>query len=248
MYDLLRIKAAKLIKTRVPPHWAWTRGLQSNFFLLITQKDSSGMCFWDTCLEPCWESRRSAEPIRKLLLIALVTERQHQLSRVFKPAFYIITSVQASVESQLSGVVLQFGQNWLNLNGFMWECGISSSTCPICIPRANFSSTCLKPKGRDVSSHLSLCSLPSMSTTYCGCWKATVLFLRQLSIKCEGKCQVLHTGRSNHRQHYRLWGHVQLQNTWQKMTCWTRSWMRADIWGLHVEVKFNSTLDCITAV
>lgn len=71
----------------------------------------------------------------------------------------------------------------------------------------------MSPKGRDVSSHLSLCSLPSMSTTHCGCWKATVLFLRQLSIKCEGKCQVLHTGRSNHRQHYRLWGHVQLQNT-----------------------------------
>ena len=104
------------------------------------------MCCWDTCLERCWESRRSTEVIGKLLLIASVTERQQQLSGVFKPTFYIVTSVQASVfVSTLSCVVLQFGQIWLNLNGFVWECGITSSTCPICIPRANFFSTCLKP-------------------------------------------------------------------------------------------------------
>lgn len=71
----------------------------------------------------------------------------------------------------------------------------------------------IPPNSRDVSSHLTHCWLPSMSTTKCDFWKAAVLFLRQVSVMCKGKCQVLHTGRSKPMQHYRLAEADQTQST-----------------------------------
>lgn len=97
------------------------------------------------------------------------------------------------------------------------EFGISSSTCPIRIPRVNFFSICFTP-GVSYSSKGQRCVLTpylllSVSTTKSGRWKAAVLFLRQLSIMCKGKCQVLHTGRGNPMQHYSMWGAVQPEST-----------------------------------
>jgi len=66
-----------------------------------------------------------------------------------------------------------------------------------------------------------------MFTTKSGCCKAAVFFLRQLSKMRKGNCQVLHTGRINPMQLYRLggggWTVLSNQKApWRERAGWTR--------------------------
>lgn len=92
MYDLLGIKAAKLIKTGVHSHWASTRGLQSNFFYWSHERThlacASGTHVWNPAENPgeaqnpsgscCWLPWWLRGNISSLGLPSLPSTSSHQ--------------------------------------------------------------------------------------------------------------------------------------------------------------------------